>query len=85
MGGVELKPAKPETLKEARRADRVAARSTALADLVETRRVAEAAIASTVAGLRRDGVSWRRIADLMGKDHVSVYQRYGPPASTRKR
>lgn len=66
-----------ETLTEARRADRISARSRAITDAVLARQEADKAIDKAVAGLRRDGVSWPKIAKLLGVSKQAVMQKYG--------
>jgi hypothetical protein len=66
----------PETLAEARRADRVLRRSDQLLTLAGGRAAIEHEIEKTVLGLRRDGVSWRTIAMLLGVSAQAAQQRY---------
>lgn len=67
---------RPETLAEARQADRIASRSRDLLSLVAQRRAVEANITRTVAGLRRDGVSWARIGRILDVSAQAAQQRF---------
>lgn len=70
---------KPETLREARRADRITARLAAVASGVQERADAEAKIAKAVAGLRRDGIGWPTIAAELGVTRQAARKRFGEP------
>lgn len=69
-------PGEQETLAQARRADRISARRALLAKHVDERREIETSIALTVRLLRRDGVSWARIGELLGVSRQAAEQRY---------
>jgi len=75
----------PETLAEARKADRITRRRHELADAVELRATADASIARAVAGLRRDGVSWTTIAHELGVTKQAAQRRFGQRTLTVKR
>jgi hypothetical protein len=70
---------KAETLREARRADRISERTRAVVSGVQERAAAEAKIAKAVAGLRRDRVGWPTIADALGVSRQAARKRYGQP------
>jgi len=68
--------AEPETLAEARRADRVSRRVRQLASAYQAEQDARSTIANIVAGLRRDGVSWQRIGVVLGMTRQAAQQRF---------
>jgi hypothetical protein len=75
---------KAETLKEARRSDRISERTRIVVTGVQERAAADERIAKAVAGLRRDGVPWPAIADMLGVSRQAARKRYGQPKlSTR--
>ncbi len=67
---------RPESLREARRSDRVTSRRQQLREAVELRDNANRTIMATVAGLRRDGVSWGEIASIVGVSRQAAQQRF---------
>ena len=67
----------PETLAEARRADRVSRRIAQLEQAAAAERQAREQQRALIRGLRRDGVSWARIATSLGTTRQAVQQRFG--------
>jgi hypothetical protein len=65
-----------ETLAEARKADRISGRSRELARLRQQREQIDYDMGIHVAGLRRDGVSWATIGDLLAVSRQAAEQRY---------
>lgn len=66
----------PETMAEARKADRISSRTAALQLAVEARNNAEREIEFYVRGLRRDGVSWGVIARQLGTSRQAAHKRF---------
>lgn len=66
-----------ETMAEARRADRISARSRVITDAILAQQEAEIRKLLAVKGLRRDGVSWPRIAKLLGVSKQAAMKKYG--------
>lgn len=66
----------PETLAQARRADRLHRRSRELAALAAQVTGVQIRMAELVAGLRRDGASWAQIGALIGVSKQAAQQRY---------
>lgn len=73
-----------ETLKEARKADRIAKRLRELAEAVEQRADADRRIREAVAGLRRDRVSWRQLAVVLRTTPSNAHRKFRPHTGTPK-
>jgi hypothetical protein len=77
LGRREVKPhPKPETMADARRADRISSRTAHLAAAALTAQTIAEEQRKLVAGLRRDGVSWGRIARILGVSRQAAQQRF---------
>lgn len=71
------KPAKPETLAEARRSDRVSAKTEELRVVVERIVMLQAEQRNLVKVLRRAGASWSMLGAILGTSGEAARQRFG--------
>ena len=75
---------KPETLKEARKADRISTRISRLRQIPAERQALFEESVKLVEGLRRDGVTWAKIADALGMPRSNAYDKYDPKGRTAR-
>lgn len=71
-----MKRQPPETLSEARKADRIAAASRELRDVVERLQMLQDEQRRIVKSLRRAGLSWGKIAPILGVSPQAARQRF---------